>query len=140
MSKLQLKSFIGMHRVINHIDRMTLQIHKKYGLTTPQFGVLEALYHKGDLCVGQIQKKTLSTTGTMPVILKNLEKRNYIRSFKDPNDSRRTIISITDEAKNLMDQAYPENEKKILELMEVWDQDDLENLVRILKKYGGIYE
>lgn len=136
MSKTQLKLFIGMHRSINYIDRETSKIHKKYKLTTPQFGVLEALYHKGDLCVGEVQEKILSTSGTIPVIIKNLEKRGYICSKKDPNDKRRVILSITNEGKKLMDIVYPENEEKIMELINLWNEEDQKNLLRIFKEYG----
>lgn len=38
---------IAMHRIVNELDRRTVAIARKYGLTLPQFAVLEALYHKG---------------------------------------------------------------------------------------------
>ena len=74
MSKPELKILIGMHRTANAIDRKTAQIAGAYGLTLGQFSVLEALYHKGDLTVGQVQEAILSTSGTIPVIVGKLEK------------------------------------------------------------------
>lgn len=55
MSKIQLKIFIGMSRALNKINRATNKVYAKYGLTSGQFAVLEALYHKGDLSVGEVQ-------------------------------------------------------------------------------------
>ena len=57
MSKIELKIFIGMSRAINKINRATNKIYTKYGLTSGQFAVLEVLYHKGDLSVGEVQEK-----------------------------------------------------------------------------------
>ena len=65
MNKVELKIFIGMSRAINKINRATNKVYGKYGLTSGQFAVLEALYHKGLVCRGS--RKVLSTSGTIPV-------------------------------------------------------------------------
>ena len=74
-NEIDLKILIALHRVINAVDSKTIKLVKSYGLSLGQFAVLEVLYHKGEMTVGQVQKKILSTTGTMPVIIKNLEKK-----------------------------------------------------------------
>lgn len=61
----------------------------EYNLTLGQFAVLEALYHKGDLTVGQVQRAILSSSGTVPVIVGNLEKRGYLARQTDEADRRR---------------------------------------------------
>ena len=63
---------IAMHRIVNELDRRTA-IARKYGLTLPQFAVLEALYHKGDLSVGELKESVLSTDGTIPVVTRHLK-------------------------------------------------------------------
>ncbi|MGO1580413.1 MAG: MarR family winged helix-turn-helix transcriptional regulator [Peptoniphilaceae bacterium] len=136
MAKDELKIFIGLNRTLNHIDKACNKIFLKHGLTTGQFAVLEALYHKGDLSIGEVQEKILSTSGTIPLIIRNLEKRKLIKKQVDKNDRRRFILSITKEGIKLMDIVYPENEKKIIELMEVWSSEDKEALVKLLKLYG----
>ena len=55
MDAIELKILIGLHRVSNEIDRRTTRIVKCYGLSMGQFAVLEALFHKGDLTIGQVQ-------------------------------------------------------------------------------------
>ena len=57
MDAIELKILIGLHRVSNEIDRRTTRIVKCYGLSMGQFAVLEALFHKGDLTIGQVQEK-----------------------------------------------------------------------------------
>ncbi|NRT71882.1 DNA-binding MarR family transcriptional regulator [Clostridium beijerinckii] len=63
--------------------------------------MLEVLYHKGDLRVGEILEKTLSTGGNMTVIIDNLAKDNLIERRPDPKDMRASLISISEKGKNL---------------------------------------
>lgn len=44
------------------------------GLTFGQFEVLEALYSKGDMSIGNVMKKILSSVGAISVIVNNLVK------------------------------------------------------------------
>lgn len=138
MGKTQLKIFIGMSRVLNSINRKTAKVHKKYGLTSAQFAVLEALYHKGDLSVGQVQEKILSTSGTIPVIVKNLEKCHLLEKKQDDIDKRKYILHITEKGRELMDQVYPENEAIILEMFNKWEVSEQEEILGYLKKFGGM--
>lgn len=137
MSKTEMKILIGLHRAVNYIDRQSARIFTQYDLTMGQFAVLEALYHKGDMTVGQVQEKILSTSGTIPLIVKNLEKRGYLTRWVDPDDKRCCILHITDQGQELIARVYPENEKKIIELMKYWTPEEQEQLVVLLKKFGG---
>lgn len=137
MPKTEMKILIGLHRAVNYIDRQSARIFSQYDLTMGQFAVLEALYHKGDMTVGQVQEKILSTSGTIPLIVKNLEKRGYLTRRADPDDKRCCILHITELGQELIARVYPENEKKIIELMEYWTPEEQEQLVVLLKKFGG---
>lgn len=138
MQKLEMKAFIGMSRALNKINRATNKIYKKYNLTEGQFAVLEVLYHKGDLCVGDVQEKILSTTGTIPIIIKNLEKEDLLIRKRDEVDKRKYMLSITKKGKELISEVYPENEDEILSMMNRLDKKELENLISYMKKIGGI--
>lgn len=136
MSRTELKILIGMHRAVNHIDRQSTKILSEYQLTLGQFAVLEALYHKGDMTVGQVQQKILSSCGTIPLIIGNLEKRGYLIRQEDQKDKRRCILHLTKSGHQLISQVYPRNEAQIVELMETWTAKEQEMLAILLKKYG----
>lgn len=140
MENTELKIFIGMSRALNDINKASNKVFVKYGLTMSQFGVLEALYHKGDLSIGEVQEKTLSTSGTIPVIVKNLEKEGLIKKCNDERDKRRFILHITEKGKNLMKEVYPENEAIIVSKMGIWTKSQQEELVKLMKKFGGIQD
>lgn len=138
MEKIELKIFIGMSRALNKINRATNKVYTKYGLTSGQFAVLEALYHKRELSVGEVQDKILSTSGTIPVIVKNLEKEGFLQKSNDESDKRRFILQITQKGKELMDIIYPENEDIIISMINVWNKEEQEVILNYMRKFGGI--
>lgn len=126
---------IGLHRVVTDLDRETARISGRYGLTLGQFAVLEALYHKGDLTVGQVKEAILSSTGTIPVIINNLEKQNFVHRAHDPADRRRSIVQLTSSGRRLIEKVYPENEQMFRDKFCVWSKDEQRELLRLLLKY-----
>lgn len=133
---VELKILIGMHRAVNKIDGRTIKIVKQYGLSLGQFAVLEVLYHKGDMTVGQVQEKILSTSGTIPVIIKNLEKSGYVTHRADECDKRKCILHITDKGACLIKQVFPENKEMIINSFNNLSDNEKDELLRLLKKLG----
>ena len=37
-----------------------------------------------------------------------------------------------------MDMVYPENEKMIIDMMSVWDDEEQLNLINYMRKFGGL--
>lgn len=135
MAYPELKILIGVHRIANDLDRKTSRLLKKHDLTLGQFAVLECLYHKGDLTVGEIQDSILSTSGTITIIIDNLEKRGFIERVRKNTDRRSFIIHLTDEGRSLTSRAYPENEEMIINEMSIYTEEEKEKLVGLLRKY-----
>ena len=137
MVKQELKAFIAMSRALNEINRNTISIVKEYGISTSQFAVLEALYHKGDLTVGEVQEKILSTSGTIAVVIRNLENSGLIYKTQDSKDKRRYILKLSDKGLDLIAKVYPKNEKMLLSVMSSLNQDELNNLLLYMKRLTG---
>lgn len=136
MHKTELKILIGLHRVTNAIDRQSARVVAEYDLTMGQFAVLEALYHKGDMTVGQVQEKILSSTGTMPLIIKNLVKRNFVEKTVRATDRRCSDLHLTEAGRRVIEQAYPKNEESIVHMMRAWNRQEKELMATLLKKLG----
>lgn len=139
MAKLELKALIGLHRTVNAIDRESARVCSAAGLTLGQFAVLEALFHKGDLTVGQVQEKILSSSGTIPLIIRNLEKQGYLVRRHDEVDKRRCILHLTPKGKEVVGRVFPENEKAIVEATSCWSDEEKQQLMSLLEKFGGFH-
>jgi len=60
----------------------------EYGLTTPQFGVLEALHHLGSLSLGDLADKLLVTGGNITYVMDRLEERGLVERDRSTEDRR----------------------------------------------------
>ena len=129
-----------MSRVINTLRRENNKLILKHNLTLGQFAVMEALYSKGRLSTGEVMEKILSTSGNIPVIVKNLEKDGFITRKQDESDKRRFILDLTDKGKDLMDEIVPENLKFMDELISLWDDEDKKELIILMNKFRRKYE
>lgn len=126
---------IGIHRIVKDLDRETARVSSSYGLTFPQFMVLEALLNKGSLTVGEIKEKILSSNGTVPVIINNLVKQGMVRRTKDPDDQRRSLVELTDKGRELIKRVYPENEKIFIERFGIWTKEEKKELMSLIGRY-----
>ncbi len=76
-------------------------------LTLTQFGVLEALLHRGPLCAGELAEKILKSAGNLTLVLANLERDGLIARTRDTTDARRWIISLTPEGQTRISDLFP---------------------------------
>ncbi|MCI6157090.1 MAG: MarR family winged helix-turn-helix transcriptional regulator [Peptoniphilaceae bacterium] len=137
MSGVDLKILIGLHRSVNALDKKTSGIAAQYGLTMSQFMVLEALYSKGDMSVGQVRDRILSSVGTIPLIVNNLVKMGYVERRADAEDRRVCILHLTPEGYEVIHQVAPRNADMIENNMKVLNAEEKEQLHYLLKKLGG---
>lgn len=137
MNILPLKLIVGLHRNVAEVDKKTAKIVNEYGLTITQFSVLEALYSKGEMTVGAVQKKILSSTGTIPLVVNNLVKMGLVERFVNEKDRRQCILKLTGEGHRLISIAAPVNEEMLTEHFSVLTENEQEQLSELLKKLGG---
>lgn len=140
MDMLDSVLIIGMHRLVKDLDNKTMEIVTKYDLTFPQFMVLEALFYREGLSIGEIKEKILSSDGTIPVIINNLEKLGFIERQKDKKDQRKSLIFLTKEGKEKITQVLPENKKMIEQQFAIYSQEEKKLLASLLQKYRKLHK
>ncbi len=126
---------IYLYRIVNVLNRKTISLCTKYGITASQFAVLEALKTKGELTVGEVKDAILSSDGTIPVVVKNLEKLGYISRREDSNDRRRSILSLTESGRAIVEKVFPQNMEMIQNEMSIWNEQEKKQLARLLRKF-----
>lgn len=129
-----MKTVVRLEKASLKITNFTVQYLSKHNLTFNQFKVLEVLYHVGDLNVGSITKLTMSTPGNITVVVKNLKRDGWITSIKDPNDSRASILSITQKGKDIIEEVFPNHAKNLTHALEVLSDEELDTLYDLLNK------
>lgn len=133
--QLALSTLVVFTRAEHVIHKQELETIKQSGLTPAQFGVLDALYNKGDLRICDLIEKILTTSGNITVVIKNLEKDGLIKRSPDPTDKRSCIISITEKGKRTIEDVFPEHIKNIESIFSVLTDEEKVHLKAILKKF-----
>lgn len=105
-------------------------------LTISQFGVLEALHHKGPLCQRDIAAKILKSTGNITLVIDNLEKRCLVRRERDRQDRRYLTVHLTDNGAELITGVFEMVETAIVSDMAVLSSDEQQTLGILCKKLG----
>ena len=129
-----MKTVVRLEKASLKITNLTVNYLSKHNLTFNQFKVLEVLYHLGDLNIGSITKLTMSTPGNITVVVKNLKRDGWITSIKDPNDSRASILSITQEGKNIIEKVFPGHAQNLFDFMKILNDEEINTLYDLLNK------
>lgn len=109
---------------------------QEHGLTLPQFGALEALYHLGPLSLGELAEKLLVTGGNVTYVMDRLEGQGLVSRFRSEDDRRVVQARLTDEGKALVARVFPEHAAHIEHLCRHLTPADQEGLRRLLKGLG----
>jgi len=109
---------------------------QEHGLTLPQFGALEALYHLGPLSLGELAEKLLVTGGNVTYVMDRLEGQGLVTRFRSEDDRRVVLARLTEEGKALVARVFPEHAERIEHLCRHLDADEQEELRRLLKQLG----
>ena len=136
-NNINLKLVIALARTLQMHRADTQKLLLGYGLTLSQFGVLEALYHLGELSVSEIIEKTLSTSGNMTVVIRNLERDGYIRRAVSKEDRRRYLIDLTEKGKQLIEKVFPVHLEVLGETFRGLSDDDKRKLYDLLSGLEG---
>lgn len=101
-------------------------------LTYTQYIVMMYLWENKETNIKELGKTLILDSNTLTPLLKKLEAKNYITRNKSINDSRNTIIKLTDEGENLKNKclSIPEMVGKCVNLSE----DEAKTLYTILYK------
>lgn len=129
------KSMVVLRKAFRTIDAKVSESFKEFELTPAQFGVLDVLYAKGSMKIGDLIDSTLATSGNMTVVIKNMEKKGWINKIACPNDKRVFWIDLTDQGREVIAAALPAHIEKVEETFAVLSPDEQVQLIDLLKKF-----
>jgi MarR family 2-MHQ and catechol resistance regulon transcriptional repressor len=135
-AELALALWVKLARAYGTFARNADRDLEQYGLTPPQFAVLEALGHLGKLTLGDLSKKRLVTGGCMTVIVDNLEKEGLVERERSQEDRRMIYVQLTSKGTRLFKTVFPTHVDRITALASVLSVREQVQLSSLLKKLG----
>jgi MarR family 2-MHQ and catechol resistance regulon transcriptional repressor len=134
---LALETLIKLNRSLNALQtHLVPVIQKDFGITESQFAVLEVLYHLGPLSQGQICQKILRSGSNVTTVVDNLERDGLVRRDRDEADRRVQIVTLTEQGRKVITDAFPAHVARVTELMGALLPDEQKELSRLCLKLG----
>lgn len=106
------------------------------GLCASDFGVLEALLHKGPLPVNVLGRKLLLTSGSITTAVDRLVERGLVNRMDDPADRRVRLVTLTPEGRRLIKPAFARHRSDLDDVVAVLTPKERATLVTLLRKLG----
>jgi MarR family 2-MHQ and catechol resistance regulon transcriptional repressor len=112
-----LQLVIALGRSSQAIERGVRPHLAEHGLGLTEFAVLEVLYHKGALPLGEIRDRILVTGATTTYVVKKLERRGMMRRRTSTEDRRVVFGELTPKGRTLMDRVFPGHVDRLRQVM-----------------------
>lgn len=106
------------------------------GLTTSQFGVLEALLHLGPLSHGVLASKILTSPANLSHVIDQLETRGWIRRSRDRDDRRVVRVELTPEGETAILDLLPAHVARVRSAFASLDAESLASMAHMLRTVG----
>lgn len=134
--ELSLRLWIALARCYGTLSREVAGKVAEYGLTTPQFGILEALFHLGPLTLGDLATKLLVTGGNITYLMDRLEDQGFVVRDRSESDRRVVCARLTALGEQTIRDIFPGHATFVRDLASHLEHDEQVELRRLLKKWG----
>lgn len=112
-----LQLLIAVARAVKAIEKGVRPHLAGHGLGITEFAVLEVLYHKGPLPLGEIRDRILVTGASTTYVVTKLEERGLMRRRGSGEDKRVVLGEITPAGRALIGRVFPAHVKQLRKLM-----------------------
>src|SRR5260370_27707047 len=105
----ELDLFIVLSRAYNWVNAHAVRDIRCHGLNPTEFGILEALYHKGPLPLQQIGEKVLISSGNITYAVDKLEQKQLLVRKPSPHDRRVIFAELTPQGQEMLADIFPQH-------------------------------
>ncbi|HEX8395471.1 MAG TPA: MarR family winged helix-turn-helix transcriptional regulator [Longimicrobium sp.] len=131
-----LKLWVVLSRAHAAIERHAQADVARHGLTLAEFGVMEALFHGGPMTQGEVQRKTLVTSGGITYLVDRLAAKGWVERRRCDRDRRATYAALTDDGQAKMREIFPRHAEAVQHAVSGLREEDQELAIRLLRSLG----
>jgi MarR family transcriptional regulator, 2-MHQ and catechol-resistance regulon repressor len=133
---LALKLWVVLARARTAVGRQADADIARHGLSTGEFAILEALYHKGPLLLGELQRKILVSSGGVTYLVDRLEAAGLVERRDCAEDRRARYGALTAEGEALMREIFPAHAEAIEDAVSGLTLEEKRQAIDLLKRLG----
>ena len=131
-----LKLWVVLARAYNAVSARLSQDVARHELTPTEFAILEVLYHKGPLLLGEVQRKILVTSGGITYLVDRLVEKGLVKREECAEDRRARYAVLTPAGNALIRKIFPQHAVAIERAVSGLSTTEQRETVQLLKKLG----
>jgi len=131
-----LKLWVVLARAFDSVAKNVEADVAQHDLTGTEFGILEALYHKGPMLLGEIQRKILVTSGGITYLVDRLVEKGFVRREQCAEDRRARYAVLTPSGQALIRKIFPTHAARIEQSLSGLTQAEQREATALLRKLG----
>ena len=131
-----LKLWVVLARSFNAVSARLNEDIARHELTPTEFAILEVLYHKGPLLLGEVQRKILVTSGGITYLVDRLVEKGFVKREECPEDRRARYAVLTPAGTALIRRIFPQHSVAIEQAMSGLSSAEQREVVSLLRKLG----
>ena len=102
-----LNLWVVLARAFDSVERHSRDSIARFEVGTTEFGVLEVLYHKGELPVCDVQRRILVESSSTTYVVDKLVERGLVRRRPSKADRRVVLLALTSAGRQLIERIFP---------------------------------
>lgn len=108
----------------------------RHGLTLAEFAILEALYHRGPMLLGEVQRRILVSSGGITFLVDRLTAKGLVERRTCEADRRARYAALTDRGEELVAEIFPEHAAAVTRAMSALPSDEQHGIADALRVLG----
>jgi MarR family 2-MHQ and catechol resistance regulon transcriptional repressor len=132
----ELKLWVVLARAAAAVGRHSDADISRHGLSSAEFGILEAIYHKGPMLLGEIQRRILVSSGGITFLVDRLTEKGLVAREACPNDRRARYAVLTPAGRALLKRIFPEHAEVIAQALGGLTRDQRRAATKLLRDLG----
>jgi MarR family 2-MHQ and catechol resistance regulon transcriptional repressor len=108
----------------------------RHGLTLAEFAILEVLYHRGPLLLGEVQRKILVSSGGVTYLVDRLTGKGLVERRECAHDRRARYAALTPAGEKLVARIFPEHARCIARAVGGLSKAEQLQATALLRKLG----
>lgn len=112
----------------------------RHGLTLTEFAILEALYHRGSMLLGEVQRRILVSSGGITFLVDRLVAKGLVERRACASDRRARYAALTSKGEDLLGEIFPEHAAALTRAsggLTMEQQAEATALLRTLGRYAA---
>ncbi|MBK8247771.1 MAG: MarR family transcriptional regulator [Gemmatimonadetes bacterium] len=121
------------YAAVNAVAREDIRSH---GLTEGEFSVLELLFHKGPVLLGEIQRRVLVSSGGITFLVDRLADKGLVERRDCPSDRRARFAVLTSAGEDLLARIFPLHAARMAEAVAGLSREEQAQATALLRRLG----